>query len=405
MSENENTSFLGSKPCSTPRQIPNVEAPATSQPMLIQPHIQSQPAYAASHQAVVVQQMERSTNSLGIVGFVFSLLGPISFGLTIIVSLPMCLIALFKPPRGLAIAGTIINTAQIFVAIIMFGPIIFGIAKFIGLGYILENFYGDQYSNSNNSSYLGSYQKTEHEANRLAKKIGPEIAKDFDGKIDIRTDLNSWKFDTDRDEFILDVTVRWRGGLISVNQYWVQGDIKVGNDGMNWRFSKSEMSPELRDYMNLKVGAVIVGKALEKSADILNESNASISPSEGSITPESSKHQDHSPAAIPELKIEPPQKAIPIEPSEIRKEVLDDGLLKQDQVANWDLAKVRFEINAIYARHGAVFPDKEIQRYFENQPWYKPSAMSFNEIEESFSSAERYNIELLAEQRREILNK
>lgn len=49
------------------------------------------------------------TNILGIVGFVFSILGLISCGLLAPVGLLLSFIALFKSPRGFAIAGTVIS--------------------------------------------------------------------------------------------------------------------------------------------------------------------------------------------------------------------------------------------------------------------------------------------------------
>jgi len=49
------------------------------------------------------------TNGLGVAGFVCSILGVLSCGVLAIIGLPLSFFALFKKPRGLAIAGFIIS--------------------------------------------------------------------------------------------------------------------------------------------------------------------------------------------------------------------------------------------------------------------------------------------------------
>lgn len=76
------------------------------------------------------------------------------------------------------------------------------------------------------------------------------------------------------------------------------------------------------------------------------------------------------------------------------------GNLDYEEMQNWNLARVRYEINRIYAHHGVVFPQKEIQEHFEKQPWYKPvKDLTFDQAEKNFSEAERLDIAALAERR------
>ena len=63
--------------------------------------------------------------------------------------------------------------------------------------------------------------------------------------------------------------------------------------------------------------------------------------------------------------------------------------------------ELRYAINEMYARHGAVFPQKEISAVFQTKEWYRPRPdLSFDQIEErAFSDIERLNIKTLGEAR------
>jgi len=63
--------------------------------------------------------------------------------------------------------------------------------------------------------------------------------------------------------------------------------------------------------------------------------------------------------------------------------------------------ELRYAINEMYARHGAVFPQKEISAVFQTKKWYRPRPdLSFDQIEErEFSEIERVNLKTLGEAR------
>jgi hypothetical protein len=71
-------------------------------------------------------------------------------------------------------------------------------------------------------------------------------------------------------------------------------------------------------------------------------------------------------------------------------------LLTADEVRPWPHDKVRYAINELFARRGAKFPDKKIQKWFAQFSWYHPvENSSFDEIEQSMSDVERDNVKLL----------
>jgi len=81
------------------------------------------------------------------------------------------------------------------------------------------------------------------------------------------------------------------------------------------------------------------------------------------------------------------------------------GLLSPDEVAMWGLDQVQFAINEIYARHGLVFRNKEIQRKFEQNSWYRPDPnKSMEAIEASFTNQQIANLFLLMIAREAIRN-
>jgi hypothetical protein len=85
---------------------------------------------------------------------------------------------------------------------------------------------------------------------------------------------------------------------------------------------------------------------------------------------------------------------------------INQGNLNADEVGQWSAARVRYEINTIYARHGVVFPKREIQAYFESKDWYQAvPGRTFDEVEQLFSPAEKIDIEVLAARREELSKK
>lgn len=54
------------------------------------------------------------------------------------------------------------------------------------------------------------------------------------------------------------------------------------------------------------------------------------------------------------------------------REKLSTEILPPDALGDLFTEDLRVLRNEIYARHGRVFKDKELQKYFESQPWYRP---------------------------------
>ena len=48
--------------------------------------------------------------------------------------------------------------------------------------------------------------------------------------------------------------------------------------------------------------------------------------------------------------------------------------------------------NEIYARHGLIFQNKKLKKYFDKQPWYKPR---YNDVSNMLSETEKKNIAFL----------
>jgi len=67
------------------------------------------------------------------------------------------------------------------------------------------------------------------------------------------------------------------------------------------------------------------------------------------------------------------------------REKLATELVKDDTLGAMFAEDLRVLRNEVYARHGRIFKDKELQKYFETQAWYKPNADfkddQLNEIE------------------------
>jgi hypothetical protein len=65
-------------------------------------------------------------------------------------------------------------------------------------------------------------------------------------------------------------------------------------------------------------------------------------------------------------------------------------------VSGWSTAKLRFAINEMFARHGAVFEKQEVGTFYRRFSWYHPRpGIKFDTIEQEFNPIEKYNVKLL----------
>lgn len=61
--------------------------------------------------------------------------------------------------------------------------------------------------------------------------------------------------------------------------------------------------------------------------------------------------------------------------------------------------------NEIYARHGRIFNDQELQEYFQRQNWYVPQ-ISSNDFDDScLNEVEKYNIQLISTYEQQMGNR
>lgn len=76
-------------------------------------------------------------------------------------------------------------------------------------------------------------------------------------------------------------------------------------------------------------------------------------------------------------------------------------LLTADDLQGKSLTDLRYEINEVYARHGASFSNTpDIQQQFQKFSWYHPDpSISLSDIDWSMSDIEKQNIKLLAQYR------
>jgi len=95
----------------------------------------------------------------------------------------------------------------------------------------------------------------------------------------------------------------------------------------------------------------------------------------------------------------PPSKTVFPDSSGLPGEKFPETRLRQltpADVQNWTLAKVRYALNEMYARHGLTFKDKDIQKQFSQFKWYRPApAISSSDIETGFTEIEGANKLLL----------
>jgi tetratricopeptide (TPR) repeat protein len=76
-------------------------------------------------------------------------------------------------------------------------------------------------------------------------------------------------------------------------------------------------------------------------------------------------------------------------------------LLQPGDIQDWPKEKLRSAINWLYAHHGLVFVDKQIDAAFRKTDWYKPNPRLTAEMieEQQFTETEKANIKLLGEAR------
>lgn len=66
-----------------------------------------------------------------------------------------------------------------------------------------------------------------------------------------------------------------------------------------------------------------------------------------------------------------------------------------EELSCLDSYGLRITRNEIYARHGRMFSDQDIQDYFNHQEWYVPQSSSTVFDESCLNEVEQYNVELI----------
>ena len=74
----------------------------------------------------------------------------------------------------------------------------------------------------------------------------------------------------------------------------------------------------------------------------------------------------------------------------------DTDYITEDELNDLDDEELRYATNEIYARHGYIFEDKELNKYFMDKSWYEPTILA-NDFDESkvFNNIERANIKFI----------
>ncbi|MBQ6540490.1 MAG: YARHG domain-containing protein [Oscillospiraceae bacterium] len=71
---------------------------------------------------------------------------------------------------------------------------------------------------------------------------------------------------------------------------------------------------------------------------------------------------------------------------------LDSDIVSDEKLDSMNRTETYLFLDEIYARHGKIFKDKDIQQYFESQEWYTPVTASSEEVIKSFSDTEMDNL-------------
>lgn len=81
--------------------------------------------------------------------------------------------------------------------------------------------------------------------------------------------------------------------------------------------------------------------------------------------------------------------------SEENEYVLPDSAkrkLKKSDLKGLSIEELRIARNEIYARHGRMFDDKKLQKYFDSQSWYEGTVPASEFSEDVLSSVEKKNV-------------
>ena len=81
--------------------------------------------------------------------------------------------------------------------------------------------------------------------------------------------------------------------------------------------------------------------------------------------------------------------------SEENEYVLPDSAkrkLKKSDLKGLSIEELRIARNEIYARHGRMFDDKNLQKYFDSQSWYEGTVPASEFPEDVLSSVEKKNV-------------
>lgn len=84
------------------------------------------------------------------------------------------------------------------------------------------------------------------------------------------------------------------------------------------------------------------------------------------------------------------------------REKIANEAITEDMVNGLFVEDLRVLRNEIYARHGRVFKDKDLQKYFESQTWYQPNTEFKDEM---LSETESKNLAIIAEVEKNSVSK
>lgn len=73
----------------------------------------------------------------------------------------------------------------------------------------------------------------------------------------------------------------------------------------------------------------------------------------------------------------------------------DSRYITTAELQGFDAWKIRIAINEIYARHGRIFRDEELNAYFSSRSWYQPTVQPDMFSESVFNEYERENLRVL----------
>jgi hypothetical protein len=88
--------------------------------------------------------------------------------------------------------------------------------------------------------------------------------------------------------------------------------------------------------------------------------------------------------------------------SEYILEFSDSKYLTEDDLEGFDADMCRIARNEIYARHGRMFDDEELQAYFDSLSWYEPKIPAADFEESMLNDYEMANRDLIVEYEKEM---